>query len=227
MEKRKGSLLEGSKSYYSEANYYDLFSQAEDYPKRILKFLKHKLNGKIIVDIGCGSGRYASLVAPFSKKYTGLDISKKQIKIAEQKTSKIKNVYFIHCSAENIPLKSEIADVVLSTWTISTIKGLRRKTKALKEAERILKKSGQIYLVENDYLGEFEEMRKHIKRTKKYNLWLKKKGFKEVKKIDTYFKFDSFSCAKKVFDYIWGEIVSKYIKSNIIKQKVIIFNKSK
>ncbi len=227
MAKRKGSLIEGSKSYHSEANYYEMFSKAEDYQKKIFKFLKPKIKGKIVLDVGCGNGRYASLLAPISKEYLGLDISKQQLKIAKYKTKKFKKIKFINCSAEKIPLKSEIVDIVISTWVISTIIGLRRKAKALKEAERILKKSGTIYIIENDSKGEFEEMRGHIKRTKKYHEWLKKKGFREMTKLNIYFKFNSFQLAKQTIESIWGKSVSKHVKSNIIKHNIIIFKKTK
>ena len=225
--KKKGGLMEGSKNYSKKTHYYDLFSQAEDYPKKTFKFLDKKVKGKIVVDVGCGNGRYSKILAPKTKEYIGIDSSKQQITLAKRKTKTIKKASYIISPAESIPLKNNLADVVISTWTVSAIKGFTRKAKALKEMGRILKKGGEIYLVENAPEGEFQEIREATEWTKRYEQWLKKKEFKKTKEIDTYFKFDSLRLAKKVFWFIWGDRISNRIKSNRINQKIIIFKRKK
>lgn len=182
------------------------------------------------MDIGCGGGRYASILAPLSKEYIGLDISKMQIKLAKKKTRKYKNIKFICSSAEKIKLPSNSADVAISTWVISAMKGKERKIKALKEANRILKKEGMIYLVENDIGGEFEKIRGRYPDTaitKRYNDWIQKKGFSIAKRINTYFRFIFFKESRKIFSSIWGSEKGNMVKGKIIKHKIIIFKKKR
>ena len=224
---KKKTLKEDSKTYYEEANYYEEFSKYEDYPRKIEKFLLPKIKGKIVLDLGCGSGKYLKLLAPLSKEYYGLDISKQQLKLAKEKARKMSNVKFFNSSAENIPLPDKSVDIVIATWVISAVNGFKRKKKMLDEINRVLKNNGNTYLVENDSKEEFEEIRGHPKRAENYNKWIIKQGFKQIKNIKTYFKFHSFQAANKIFDKIWGKRVSNQIKSNIIKHKVIIFEKNK
>jgi ubiquinone/menaquinone biosynthesis C-methylase UbiE len=224
------NLKEGSKSYHSEAQIYERFSEAEDYPDKILKFLKPKLKGKTILDLGCGNGKYAFFLSQFTKKYVGIDISKEQIINTKKKNKNHQNTKFICSSAEKIKLPSKSIDIVMSTWVIGTINGWNRKAKSLREAERVLKNKGVIFLIENDIGGEFERIRgrfPNIERTKQYNDWLMKNGFQIEKRIKTYFKFKSLEEARKIIGSIWGEKVGNLVRSKIIKHKVIIFKKLK
>ena len=66
--------------------------------------------------------------------------------------------------------------------------------KVLEEMKRVLKKDGDIYLVENDIGGEFEKIRNRYpdtKRTKEYNDWIENNGFICKNRFETYFKFKS------------------------------------
>jgi ubiquinone/menaquinone biosynthesis C-methylase UbiE len=226
---KKQNLSEGSKSYHEEANIYERFSQVEDTPKKILKFLTSKVKNKKVLDLGCGTGKYLVDLAPISKKYIGLDISIDQLKIAKEKSLKLKNVKFLCSSAEFIDLPNKSVDVIISTWVLGTIVEDDRRLKALKEMKRILKKDGEIYLVENDIGGEFEIIRNRFPntdKTKKYNDWLENKGFIIVKKIKSFFEFDSIKEAKEVFTSIWGEKVRNKIKNKKIEHKIVIYKLS-
>ncbi len=220
------NLSEKSKNYYEENDIYEIFSIAEDYPNKIYKCLLPKVKNKIVLDLGCGTGKFMQKFYKETDKYYGLDLSNEQLKIAKNKV-KSDNVQFICCSAENIPLSDNSIDVIISTWVLGTIQEIDRRNKVLDEMKRVLKHDGNIYLVENDIGGEFEEIRNrypNIKRTKDYNDWIESKGFICYDKFETYFKFKDKKQAKKIFNNIWGEeVVGNKVKSNIIKQKIIIY----
>ncbi len=230
MKKIKNSLIENSNSYYDNSKIYEEFTKAEDFPNKIKKFLFPKVKGKVVVDFGCGNGKYAGLLSNKTQKYVGIDISKEQIRIAKSKFKDNKNAGFIHSSVEKINLPSNYADVIISSWAISTINGYSRKSKSIKEALRVLKPKGIIFLIENDIGGEFEIIRGRypdIKRTKEYNGWVLKKGFEAEKRIKTYFRFSSNKQARRVIGAIWGERVGSLVKGKIIKHNVIIFSRKK
>jgi ubiquinone/menaquinone biosynthesis C-methylase UbiE len=224
---KQKTLLEHSKNYLHQTNIYEKFVQCEDHPKKILNFLAPYVMDKMVLDLGCGEGTYARALAPKSKYYYGLDSSSAQLKKAKLKCRNLKNVKFFHSRAEKIPLKTQAADLVISTWVVSTVVSHRKRTKILTEAQRVLKDEGKIILVENDCNGEFEKIRMHPRRTKQFNEWLIKKGFKKVKKIETYFKFPSHEEAEEIFRSIWGRRVSNQIKNSIIRHKVNIYVQEK
>ncbi len=215
------TLSEKAKAYYGLNDYYEVLSQAEDYPNYILKKLIPIVKNKVVLDAGCGTGKYLELLQPYAKELYGVDAAKGQLNIAKKKVNK--NVELNCSDLEKTKFKDNTFDVIYSTWALSTILDNNKKEKVLKELLRILKKKGKLILVENDIGGEFETIRgryPNITRTKGYNDWVIKKGFKEFKKIKTYFLFDSNKTSKEVFKAIYNEEtarkVNKKIKHNVI-----------
>lgn len=219
------NLSEKSKNYYEENDIYEIFSLAEDYPNKIFDYLYPYIQNKIVLDLGCGTGKFMQKFYKDTIKYYGLDLSEKQLEIAKNKV-KGENVDFICCSAENIPLPDNSIDVIISTWVLGTILEIDRRNKAIEEMKRVLKKDGVIFLVENDIGGEFEIIRNrypNIKRTQDYNNWIESKAFICADKFETYFKFENKEQAKKVFGNIWGSKTEEKIQSKIIKHNIIIY----
>ncbi|MCX6815182.1 MAG: class I SAM-dependent methyltransferase, partial [Candidatus Aenigmarchaeota archaeon] len=183
--------------------------------------------GKVVLDLGCGSGRFIPGLAAASKKYFALDISGELLALARKKAKCLGNVELILSSAESIKLPSESVDIVISTWVISTLRDVEKKSRAISEAERVLKKGGEIWLVENDSRGEFEDIR--MPSTTKPNIeWLEKEqGFSIARKMDIHFRFASLKEAREIFQAIWGKKIASRVKSRTIRHKVIIFRKKK
>ncbi|MBT5022540.1 methyltransferase domain-containing protein [Candidatus Woesearchaeota archaeon] len=231
-KKIEKDLSEGSKSYHEEADVYEEFSIAEDKPGKVLAFLKEKVKGKKVLDLGCGTGQFTIALAPITSEYVGLDISQDQLDVAAKKLNEngIGNVKLICSSGEKIELDSDYFDVVISTWVVGTIQGDDRKKKTISEIERVLKKNGVAYLVENNVGGEFEFIRNRypdIKRTKEYNDFLVGEGFEVCENIDTKFEFETNADACRVIGSIWGAESESKVKSSIIEHKIIIFSKKK
>lgn len=219
------NLSEKSKNYYEENDIYEIFSIAEDYPNKIYEYLSPKIKGKIVLDLGCGTGKFMQKFYNETTKYYGLDLSNKQLNIAKMKINS-NDVEFICCNAEDIPLPDNSIDVIISTWVLGTILEIDRRNKVLDEMKRVLKKDGNIYLVENDIGGEFEEIRNrypNIKRTKDYNDWIECNNFKVENKFKTYFQFSDCKEAKSVFSNIWGADIGNKVRSNIIEQNIVIY----
>ena len=219
------NLSEKSKNYYEENDIYEIFSIAEDYPNKIYECLLPQIKNKIVLDLGCGTGKFMQMFYDKATKYYGLDLSDQQLNIAKRKVDS-NSVEFICCSAENIPLPDNSVDIIIATWVLGTILELDRRNKVLAEMRRVLKDNGSIYLVENDTGGEFEKIRNrypNIQRTKEYNDWIEGNGFSCYNKFETYFKFNDKDQAKNVFSNIWGNETGDKVNKEIIKQNIIIY----
>jgi len=98
----------------------------------------------VVLDAGCGSGRFLSLLSPFVKEIHGIDISEEALKIA--KTIKATNVKIEKGSILKIPYKNGVFDKVIC---IDVIEHIKNDEKALKEIKRVLKSNGEgvIYFV--------------------------------------------------------------------------------
>lgn len=218
------NLLKDSKAYYEDNDYYEVFSRAEDSEFKVGHYLEKLAKGKIVLDAGCGTGKFLKILEDSSKQYIGIDLSLKQLEKAKEKSSSaISN--FLPSNLSNIPLADASIDLIVSCWVLGTITDLSEREKCLTELRRVLKPGGSIILVENGEESEFEEVRGRNKdlRTRKYNDWILSKNFLIDKKINTYFSFETESQAKKCFDVIYGKEVSSKINKSKIEHKIIIF----
>lgn len=113
-------LSAGSEFYNEQASVYESFSQAQDAPKKVAGFLRSKIEGKTVLDFGCGTGKFIPEFAPFAKTYWAMDISENQLAIAKEKAKKFDNVRLVKIDGAKIPLESNSVDIVLATWVIGS-----------------------------------------------------------------------------------------------------------
>jgi len=221
------------KTYSKEIEIYDSFSKYEDENNKVLKKLleKFSFNNKIVLDVGCGSGKYIEFLAPKSKKYYALDISKPLIELAKEKYKKFDNVEFLNCSAEKISLENNSVDVIFASWVLTAMVSEEMRENSIKEMLRVLKQMGNIWLFENYWEGEFTDMRNCKKFVKaNINNLVEKYGFKIFEIVDTNFFFPNLDEAKRLMGFIFKEKALNYLKKNPnpkMKHKVIILHKTK
>ena len=221
-------MMQGASIYHEKARVYDAFSQAEDYPCLIVKFLEPRVKDRIVLDLGCGTGKYLKLLAHLTQKYYALDYSKEQLSIAMDKAKSQANVYFLQSSAQKIDLPEQSIDVVLATWVFGTILDLETRAKALLEAKRVLKKDSLVYVIENESGCEFEDVIRRspdISTTEEIKEWLLSKNFVKKLIFETYFQFPSLESARDIFSEIWGEYAGLRISSAKIKHNIAVYEK--
>ena len=109
------------------------------------------LEGKSVLEIGCGDGRVTSLLTQSSCRLTAIDINERLITKASQKIS---GVNFILSSGERISFPYYTFDVVIFTLSLHH----QDSHQALFEAKRVLKQEGKIIVVEPVEDGEVEKL---------------------------------------------------------------------
>ena len=222
------NLLKDSKAYYEDNDYYEIFSIAEDGENKVANYLKDICKDKIVLDAGCGTGKFLNILEEHSQKYIGIDLSEKQLEKAKNKSKKVTSE-FICSNLSKINLECNKADLIVCSWVLGTILDLDERNKCLNELKRLLKSNGTIILIENDEDSDFEEIRNRTKdtRTRDYNNWILSNQFNIDKRINTYFIFNSIEEAKKCFEVIYGEEISNKIKNKMLGHKIIIFKYNK
>ncbi len=127
---------------YDFLNHLLSFYQDIYWRKSLANLVKKKKNDTII-DIACGTGDSSiEILKKTQKNVIGIDFCFEMLKIAKSKSEKIK---FVNGDALELPLKNEVADIVTIAFGIRNI--LERE-KALKEFFRILKKGGNLIIME-------------------------------------------------------------------------------
>ncbi|MEI8344737.1 MAG: class I SAM-dependent methyltransferase, partial [Candidatus Omnitrophota bacterium] len=126
---------------------YDQVKQRDE--KEIFPHLKRQLSGteKTILDLGCGVGRFtAGLALLTGCCVVGVDPTPQLIKTAAK--SKSDNTDFKVMKEGKIPLSNRSVDILWTYGVLGCIKG-KILIKTIQEMERVLKKDGLLFLVEN------------------------------------------------------------------------------
>jgi len=105
----------------------------------LLKKITNWNKNEVVLDAGCGSGRFIRLLSPFVKEMHGIDISGEALKIA--KNFKIKNAIIKKGSILKIPYRDNFFDKVIC---IDVIEHVKDDKKALEEMKRVVKRNGEV-----------------------------------------------------------------------------------
>lgn len=121
--------------------------------------------GDTVLDLGSGGGidciLAAQKVGP-TGKVVGVDMTKEMIEKAQRIATEqnVTNVKFVLGEIENLPLKDNSVDIIISNCVVNLTPD---KTKAFKEARRVLKTGGKMYISDIVLLGELSEEQKSDK----------------------------------------------------------------
>ncbi len=121
--------------------------------------------GNTVLDLGCGAGFDCFLAAKkvgAKGKVIGVDMTEEMVKKARLNADKlgVKNTEFILAEIEELPLKNNSVDIVITNCTINLTPD---KTKTFKEAHRVLKDGGRMYLSDIVLLKELSEKQRNDK----------------------------------------------------------------
>jgi len=94
-------------------NYDELYGEEQNKKHAKLLELLGNREFKIIVDVGCGTGKLLGLISPRSQFGLGIDLSVQMLTRAKQRTT-ANGVQLVRADASHLPLQDHIADGVLS-----------------------------------------------------------------------------------------------------------------
>ena len=204
----------------------DQFKQSVDLIRKRLKinkFSELQFKNKIVLDVGCGSGRFCVLASSLqAKKVYGIDSSKINIDYNKKKFKKFTNIKFLFGDNTNLKIKRNFSDITISQGVIHHTTDM---FKSLNELIRVTKKGGKILLL---VYGEHGMRWSLIKKLRPISNII---GKKEIIKI---MKKNNFSTnnIKHFIDDLFVPIqvqtginhLTKYLKEK--KLKVKIWNKN-
>jgi len=122
---------------------YDL--TAEIYEERYAEEQKAKYKAALesvdvanraVLDVGCGSGLFFSLVAANAKVLVGVDISRKLLRKAKEQTRTFQNVLVLQADADHLPFGEAFFDAV---FAFTVLQNMPQPSETLSEIKRVTK----------------------------------------------------------------------------------------
>ncbi|XP_030094873.2 probable tRNA methyltransferase 9B isoform X1 [Serinus canaria] len=148
------SVYENTAAYFSDL-------QTKAWP-RVRNFLLEQKPGSLVVDIGCGTGKYLSVN---SQVYNlGCDYCEGLVEIAKKKGDEV-----LVCDNLNLPFRDQCFNAVISIGVIHHFSTKQRRIKAIKEMARILTPGGQIMI----YVWAMEQKNRRFEKQDVFVPWNK------------------------------------------------------
>jgi SAM-dependent methyltransferase len=114
------------------------WSQYTDRLERVLQGAQ----GKIILDIGCGTSFPAGPFVPDNSIYLGLDISMSMLQGARSLFGDKLNFFFWHIDVDRIPLPEGSVDLILALLLLNV---LPDPVRSARQIDRVLRPDGQLF----------------------------------------------------------------------------------
>ena len=116
-----------------------------------------------VVDIGCGIGNAASLIAPFVAHVTGIDRETSMLQQAGKRPDLPTNIEYVEGDAANLTLDDQSFDVALFCLVLHHIDDVEQ---AIQEACRVVQSGGRILIIDMQphSRDEYTHMLGHVHR---------------------------------------------------------------
>ena len=101
---------------------------------------------EVVLDFGCGSGRFSYWIASRVKKVVGLEVTAEMVELAERYRT-AENVEFMVYDGVHFPVIPYSFDLILSVGVLQIMKGELLKN-TLSSLAQYLKKDGRFYFIE-------------------------------------------------------------------------------
>ena len=144
--KQASDQSEIAAAYNDWAETYDIVqNQTRDLAAKVLRQVKLDLDGRKVVEVGCGTGRNTTWLAERAAEMVGLDFSEEMLARARSLVNDPRVSFIQHDARKTWPLADYSADVVIAMLILEHVEKLEP---VFVEAARVLNTGGQFFLCE-------------------------------------------------------------------------------
>jgi len=114
--------------------------------------------GRDLLDLGCGTGRFAAALAPVVASFTGLDVSAEMVRLARERCAGLPNVRLLQTQGRDLAAFADGSfDVVIAVDSFPYLYragGAAFVEAQLREVARVLRAGGDALVMNLSYRGE-------------------------------------------------------------------------
>ena len=198
--------------YQQEAERYDHLAMREDKDGNLLPAIQSilPLTGIDAVELGAGTGRLSTMIAPLVHSLHAFDASDAMLAVAQSKLNVLglTNWHTQIADHRQIPLPDDCADLVISGWSICYLNDKERAdwqtpfAEALAEIKRLLRPGGTILIIETEGTGVSAPQPPDSML--RYLAWLREQGF-TFDWVRTDYRFVSWDEARALVPFFFGD----------------------
>jgi len=144
--KQASDQSEIAAAYNDWAETYDIVqNHTRDLAAKVLRQVNLDLDGRKVVEVGCGTGRNTTWLAERAAEIVGLDFSEEMLARARSLVNDPRVSFIQHDARKTWPLADSSADVVIAMLILEHVEKLEP---VFVEAARVLNAGGQFFLCE-------------------------------------------------------------------------------
>lgn len=220
--------------YREQPELFRLFEKAEDPDGCAARRLAHlaELDGKRVLEIGCGTGWLTRHVAPLAAHYQAVEPS--AFMLAE--AGDLHPAHTVQATGQELPFADGTFDRIIMSWVLLDLRPSVR-AQVLGECSRVLKPNtvdprAGIWLIENGATGEFQALRDLLDPEGYGEVapLIEEHGFSQVETVATQICFQSEQEAAQVLGAILGsraaDQLEKQPRANLGMDLSILFRPS-
>lgn len=196
--------------YKNQAEQYDRMISRQP---RLLDVIEEitTIHGRDVIDLGAGSGRLTSVLAPHAKSLLALDASAAMLEVNAQQLAEAGHTNWQTKVADHreLPVDDNSADVIVAGWTVCYLTSSevpdneRNLEQIIQEMKRVLRPGGTIVIMETMGTG-YETPHPPAFLTQYYSLLEKKYGFSH-KWIRLDYQFADLDEAERLARFFFGD----------------------
>jgi 2-polyprenyl-3-methyl-5-hydroxy-6-metoxy-1,4-benzoquinol methylase len=173
------------------------------------------LNGKIILDLGCGTGQFAKFcIENGASRVLGIDISRNMIDQAN-KENKHEKIDYICISIEDLELQNQKFDIIISSLAVHYIEDY---STLIKKVSGLLKKNGEfIFSTEHPIVTARKEMNNWFKDNEGNRLHWAFDNYQEEGKREQHWYIDGVIKYHRTI----STLINTLINNGLVLEKII------
>ncbi len=215
--------------YRQEADLYDRMIAREDYEgnvsRTIAEHLPPEASAIDALDMGAGTGKLTTILAPLVKSIVAADASRAMLDVALDKliAAGCTNGSTVVCDHRSLPFPDGSFDLITAGWTICYLAHTnepdwRRNLRSIMaEIRRVLRPSGTVILFENDGTGSAVPAPPSF-LTGYFRELTDTYGFRQSS-IRTDFRFESSEEAERLTRFFFGDWLADRVRAD--RQQVV------